>query len=90
MEPLIVINGDPREARLRHEYKAGFNGAVDRDQRRQPRPPGHGGRRGHASMEPLIVINGDSTRAASRDAGRRSFNGAVDRDQRRRTSWMTR
>ena len=38
MEPLIVINGDRSEALEEPRVLAGFNGAVDRDQRRHSAP----------------------------------------------------
>ena len=39
MEPLIVINGDERDAGCGAWPRRCFNGAVDRDQRRPSPPP---------------------------------------------------
>ena len=66
MEPLIVINGDVAREALRRVVLDGFNGAVDRDQRRHDRRCARDGPRRRASMEPLIVINGDTRRSARR------------------------
>ena len=62
---------------------AGFNGAVDRDQRRRDAEPTTMERGSDASMEPLIVINGDAQDRRTRRSRSPCFNGAVDRDQRR-------
>ena len=83
MEPLIVINGDSRSSTRTWLAPCGFNGAVDRDQRRPWVDAVERRAVARASMEPLIVINGDPAFGTYVRARRYGFNGAVDRDQRR-------